>query len=132
MRIGNLALVSYPGEMFVDYQLSMEDASPCDKTIALAYTNGCIGYVPTADAYPVGGYEVDQAFKYYGTLMIGPACEDIIKTTTIDMLNENRITRNRPSMIMFPCNIQHIGTIPRLNTKKMFDRQPICFYLPES
>ena len=88
VRIGNLALVSYPGEMFVNYQLSLEDTSPCDKTIALAYTNGCIGYVPTADAYPVGGYEIDQAFKYYGTLMIGPVCEDIIKTTTIDMLNE--------------------------------------------
>lgn len=88
IHIGNLALVSYPGEMFVDYQLFLEDTSLCDKTIALAYTNGCIGYVPTADAYPVGGYEVDQAFKYYGTLMIGPECEDRIKTTTIEMLKD--------------------------------------------
>ena len=88
IHIGNLALVSYPGEMFVDYQLSLENTSLCDKTIALAYTNGCIGYVPTADAYPVGGYEVDQAFKYYGTLMIGPECEDRIKATTIEMLKD--------------------------------------------
>ena len=88
IHIGNLALVSYPGEMFVDYQLFLEDTSLCDKTIALAYTNGCIGYVPTADAYPVGGYEIDQAFKYYGTLMIGPECEDRIKTTTIEMLKD--------------------------------------------
>ncbi len=88
IRIGNLAVVGYPGEMFVDYQLFLEDASPCDKTIALAYTNGCIGYVPTADAYAVGGYEVEQAFKYYGTLMIGSACEDRIKTATVDMLKE--------------------------------------------
>ena len=88
IRIGNLAVVGYPGEMFVDYQLFLDDASPFDRTIALGYTNGCIGYVPTADAYPVGGYEVDQAFKYYGTLMIGAACEDMIKTTTVDMLKE--------------------------------------------
>ena len=86
IHIGNLAVVGYPGEMFVDYQLFLEDAR--DKTLALAYTNGCIGYVPTADAYAVGGYEVEQAFKYYGTLMIGPECEDIIKTTTIEMLKE--------------------------------------------
>ena len=76
------------GEMFVDYQLFLDDASPFDRTIALGYTNGCIGYVPTADAYPVGGYEVEQAFKYYGTLMIGAECEDMIKTTTVDMLKE--------------------------------------------
>lgn len=88
IRIGNVAVVGYPGEMFVDYQLFLDDASPFDRTIALGYTNGCIGYVPTADAYPVGGYEVDQAFKYYGTLMIGAACEDMIKTTTVDMLKE--------------------------------------------
>jgi hypothetical protein len=88
MHIGNLAVVGYPGEMFVDYQLFLDDASPFDRTIALGYTNGCIGYVPTADAYPVGGYEVEQAFKYYGTLMIGAECEDMIKTTTVDMLKE--------------------------------------------
>ena len=88
IHIGNLAVVGYPGEMFVDYQLFLDDASPFDRTIALGYANGCIGYVPTANAYPVGGYEVEQAFKYYGTLMIGAECEDMIKTTTIDMLKE--------------------------------------------
>lgn len=94
IRIGNLAVVGYPGEMFVDYQLSLEDTSLGDKVIALAYTNGCIGYVPTADAYPVGGYEVEQAFKYYGTLMIGPECEDRIKTTTVEMLKDKAQSQN--------------------------------------
>ncbi|MDP6038702.1 MAG: neutral/alkaline non-lysosomal ceramidase N-terminal domain-containing protein, partial [Candidatus Latescibacteria bacterium] len=52
--IGNMAVVGYPGEMFVDYQLSLEEGSPFDRTFAVAYSNGCIGYVPTADAYPAG------------------------------------------------------------------------------
>jgi hypothetical protein len=86
MRIGDLAVVTYPGEMFVDYQLWLDRESPFSRTITLAYTNGCIGYVPTAAAYPDGGYEVDGAFKYYGTLMIGPDCERLIREATLDLL----------------------------------------------
>ncbi len=59
MRIGGLALAAYPGEMFVDYQLALDQASPFARTFTLGYSNGCIGYVPTAAAYPEGGYEVD-------------------------------------------------------------------------
>ena len=32
-----------------------------DITPAVGYTNGSIGYVPTVDAYPEGGYEVTHA-----------------------------------------------------------------------
>ncbi|MDA0709590.1 MAG: neutral/alkaline non-lysosomal ceramidase N-terminal domain-containing protein [bacterium] len=88
-RIGTLAIVSYPGEMFINYQLALDRDSPFDRTITLGYSNGCIGYVPTADAYPLGGYEIDQAFKYYGTLMITPDCEDHIKTRTLHLLQKH-------------------------------------------
>ena len=87
MRIGEAALVAYPGEMFVDYQLEMDRASPFEKTFTLAYSNGCIGYVPTAGAFPEGGYEVDHAFRYYGTLMITSACERLIKSATLELLD---------------------------------------------
>ncbi len=87
MRIGEAALVAYPGEMFVDYQLEMDRTSPFEKTFTLGYANGCIGYVPTAEAFPEGGYEVDQAYRYYGTLMITPACERMIKSATLELLD---------------------------------------------
>ena len=86
MRIGAAALVAYPGEMFVDYQLQMDRASPFRKTFTLAFSNGCIGYVPTAKAFPEGGYEVDHAYRYYGTLMITSACEPMIHSATLELL----------------------------------------------
>lgn len=86
MRVGDLALVAYPGEMFVDYQLWVDRESPFPRTMTLGYTNGCIGYVPTASAYPEGGYEVNGAFRYYGTLMIAPDCERLIQEATLDLL----------------------------------------------
>jgi neutral ceramidase len=42
---------------------------------ALGYTNGCYGYLPTEKAFPLGGYEVDGAHRYYGTLMVTAAAE---------------------------------------------------------
>ncbi|MSS70898.1 MAG: hypothetical protein EXS64_05350 [Candidatus Latescibacteria bacterium] len=86
MRIGDVALVAYPGEMFVEYQLGLDRESPFPRTITLGYTNGCIGYVPMAAAYPEGGYEVSGAFRYYGTLMIAPDCERLIREATLDLL----------------------------------------------
>ena len=86
MRIGEMALVAYPGEMFVDYQLAMDRESPFSRTLTLGYSNGCIGYVPTAAAYEIGGYEITTAFRYYGTLMITSACEELIRQATLQML----------------------------------------------
>jgi len=79
MAVGDAAFVALPGEVFVEYQLNIERDSPFAHTFVLGYTNGVIGYVPDASAFPKGGYEVETAHKYYkGTLMITPACEEII------------------------------------------------------
>ncbi len=77
-RIGRVGLIGLPGEVFVEYALNLDAASPFEQNFVLAYSNGCIGYVPTADAYPGGGYEVSSAIDYYGTLMLSPASEQVI------------------------------------------------------
>jgi hypothetical protein len=39
------------------------------------YANGCYGYLPPADEYPRGGYEVDSAYRYYGQIApFAPTC----------------------------------------------------------
>lgn len=98
IRVGDLALVAYPGEMFVEYQLGLDRESPFPRTVTLGYTNGCIGYVPTAAAYPEGGYEVTGAFRYYGTLMIAPDCERLIREATLDLLEGVRRPHPPPSL----------------------------------
>lgn len=78
VRIGPAAIVGLPGEVFVRYALNIAELSPFSPTIVPAYTNGMIGYVPTADAFPKGGYEVDTSWDYYGGLGIAPESEEII------------------------------------------------------
>lgn len=78
MRIGDVAVVGLPGEVFAEYALNIANRSPAEQTVVCAYTNGNIGYVPTEAAFAEGGYEVDHAYYFYLPLMLSPLCERII------------------------------------------------------
>ncbi len=65
LRIGNVALVGVAGEAFTEIGLAVKACSPFPHTIFLGYTNGCLGYIPTAEAYNAGGYEVHRAHAVY-------------------------------------------------------------------
>lgn len=60
-RIGDLAFVTAPAEIFTENGEHVKNQSPIEHTFFIGYTNGAIGYVPTVDAYPEGGYEVTHA-----------------------------------------------------------------------
>ena len=65
LRIGDVALVGGAGEVFIELAQAVQERSPFAHTMYLGYTNGDIGYIPTAAAYPEGGYEVDVAHFHY-------------------------------------------------------------------
>jgi len=55
VRIGNVAFVGVPGEPFAELGLEVKRKSPFANTIFLGYTNGWLGYFPTAEAFPADG-----------------------------------------------------------------------------
>jgi len=57
LRIGPMALVSLPGEIFVEIGHAVKRRSPFPFTVPVSMGNGSIGYVPIAEAYDQGGYE---------------------------------------------------------------------------
>lgn len=59
LRIGPFAMVGFPGEPFAQIGAAVRESSPFAVTLMRGYTNGWQGYVPTADAFPLGGYEVE-------------------------------------------------------------------------
>ena len=78
--------MGFEGELFARYQRDMEAVYP--EVVVCGFANGCIGYVPTADEYERGGYEIDEAYKVYpGTRGIGPKSEDIIRAAAEDILS---------------------------------------------
>ena len=72
MKIGPYLLLTMPGEPMVEYGFRLEQAIE-DRAIPIivGYANGNIGYIATADAYEVGGYEPN-------TSKLLPEAENII------------------------------------------------------
>jgi hypothetical protein len=67
-----------PGEVFCEYSIIAKKMISNRKTISLGYSNGMVGYIPTAQAIREGGYEVNRAYKMYG--LPCPFSEDIEET----------------------------------------------------
>jgi hypothetical protein len=61
IRIGPAALVGFPGEPFAEIGARVKAESPFLHTLFSGYTNDYLGYLPTTDAYPDRGYEVDTS-----------------------------------------------------------------------
>lgn len=92
ITVAGVHLLGMPAEMFVQYQNDFERQSRA-PVMALGFTNGVHGYVPTAADYPLGGYEVEMAHKFYHTLMFAPECERLIRDKAYDLLNMQYASR---------------------------------------
>ncbi len=61
LRIGELAIVAMPGEMFAEIGVAIKKASPFAFTMFAGYSSGTGGgYMPTEAEYAFGGYEVER------------------------------------------------------------------------
>ena len=57
----DIALMTMPGEPFVDFQMNWRDRCPVRHALFLGYTNGYNGYFPTIAAASRGGYGAASA-----------------------------------------------------------------------
>jgi neutral ceramidase len=61
LRVGDLALVSAPGELLVELGLEIKQRSPFGQTLILELANDSVGYLPTCRAYEEGAYEPEAS-----------------------------------------------------------------------
>jgi len=72
MKIGPFLLLTMPGEPMVEFGFKLEKAIADRATpLIIGYANGNIGYIATADAHKVGGYEP-------GRSLLKPEAEAVI------------------------------------------------------
>ena len=62
LHVDDVSLVYLPAEAFVEYQLLAQKLGGNRFVAVAAYGDGGPWYLPTREAYPQGGYEVDVAF----------------------------------------------------------------------
>ncbi|MCD6509491.1 MAG: neutral/alkaline non-lysosomal ceramidase N-terminal domain-containing protein [Thermoprotei archaeon] len=83
-RIGDVALIGLPGEIFVEYQLQLKRYASeigVNMLFISELANDTIYYVPTPRAYEEGGYEPTMA-------IVAPEAGDILMSKARDMLKE--------------------------------------------
>jgi hypothetical protein len=73
-RIGPMAIVPMPGEMFSGISLRIRNGSPYAYTLCCSVTNGSNCYLPTREAQHRGGYEI----------WVGKAASAYLLSETID------------------------------------------------
>lgn len=62
LHVNDVSLLHLPSESFIEYQLRAQASSPDRFVACAAYGDGGPWYIPTADAYPQGGYAVSVAW----------------------------------------------------------------------
>ncbi|MCK4418026.1 MAG: neutral/alkaline non-lysosomal ceramidase N-terminal domain-containing protein, partial [Candidatus Latescibacteria bacterium] len=87
IRIGELYLVAIPGEAFCQIGLAIKERSP-GRSFVIGYANDVVGYIPTEEAFEQGGYEVQEAYKYYSNLMLASKSARILVQTAASLMEE--------------------------------------------
>jgi neutral ceramidase len=72
-------LVALPGEPFAATALALR-RSLTGPLLTAGYADGCPGYFPTREEYAYGGYEVEEAHRYYGMpAAFAPGCAERLR-----------------------------------------------------
>ncbi len=66
LRIGEIAILFIPGEVFTEIGIRIREKSPFEKLLIVGYTGAYLGYIPTPDEFDRYGYAA-----YMVPLMIG-------------------------------------------------------------
>ncbi len=82
IRIGDdTALVSLPGEIFVELGLAIKKGSPFKNTFVIELANDSPAYVPTRQAMEQGGYEANNS-------LYAPGGGELLVETALKLLGE--------------------------------------------
>lgn len=81
IRIGDVGIVGLPGEILCELGMGLVSRSPAKRTLVIELANDAIGYIPTREAYPHGGYEVTP-----GATLYQPGCGERLVDSAVRQL----------------------------------------------
>ena len=77
----DVAIVTLPGEVFVDLGIAIKAASPFKTTLVIELTNDAPGYIPTRKAFAEGSYETVNS-------RVKPGGGELMLETAVQLLQE--------------------------------------------
>ncbi len=86
MAVNNFALVTFPGEVYVEFGLKVKELSPYPYTMVIGLANSHIGYIPAKEAFSQGGYEVRTAWTSQLTVNAGDILVNLVNSRILAAL----------------------------------------------
>lgn len=71
LQLGGVGFIGIPGEPFAQIGIDIKTGSKLDMTFVNCLVNGANGYIPSADAFAVAGYESDASH-------LAPNCAQLV------------------------------------------------------
>ncbi|HDZ21538.1 hypothetical protein LCGC14_0124090 [marine sediment metagenome] len=87
----DVCILTVTGELFAEYQLWVDEASPFKHTFVFNHVNGLSSYIATKKDYdlgPAGGYEAWDGPTRGGGMPLDPSVEQIVKDGMLKLLND--------------------------------------------
>ncbi len=91
LRLGDIVLIPFPGELFSEIALRIRKLSPFQYTLCSSLANDYIGYIPTREARHRGGYEVWCADHFVYGYGLAENIDDIIVKDVLERLGRLKI-----------------------------------------
>ncbi len=87
---GGVPIVALPGEIFAETALTIRAALGVEKpAFVIGFADDNPGYIPPAGEFRFGGYEVDEAHRYYGlAATFAPGSAEALSACAIGLVNE--------------------------------------------
>lgn len=87
---GGVPIVALPGEIFAETALSIRAALGQEKpAFVIGFADDNPGYIPPASEFRFGGYEIDEAHRYYGLPMtFAPGSAEALAACAIELTRE--------------------------------------------
>lgn len=83
IKIGEAAIITFPAEVFAEFQLKLKEISPYRYTTVFGLANGYHGYIPVPKAFDEGGYE-----PITGSGILAEDAGDIWVNTALQMIKK--------------------------------------------
>ncbi len=66
LRWGEVEIVALPGEIFAETAHTIRQLIGNPNAVVVGFADDNPGYIPPTSEFPHGGYEIDEAHRYYG------------------------------------------------------------------
>lgn len=88
LRIGHVGIVALPCEPFSELGIAVKGTAKAPFPVVLGYSNDMIGYVPTREEFPFGGYEPALSHRHFGRASpLQPGAGELLVERAVKLLD---------------------------------------------